>query len=83
MNRKEFTALDCTGQNADKDNNDLGLSLLAAKTFDEFEERLDWLQRFQRQLELSQTGEEVHHNTQSAITPARSQGKYYPRVIFK
>ena len=31
---------------------------------------------FQRQLELSQTREEVQQSTQSAFTPVRSQGEY-------
>ena len=55
---------------------DLGLSLPAVKTVDEFEGRLEELQRlyvraairFQRQLELSHTREEWQHSTQSAFT---------------
>ena len=35
-NRQELTISDSRGQKADEDNGDLGLSLLAAKTIDEF-----------------------------------------------
>ena len=31
---------------------------------------------------ISQTREEVHHSTQSANLPVRSQGECYPRVLF-
>ena len=58
MNRQEFTAFS-RGQNAEEDNDDLGLALLAAKTVGEFQERFKQLQRLyitegtrlQRQLE--------------------------------
>ena len=77
MNRQEYQTLDSRGQNAEEDNDYLGLSFPAAKTIDKFEERLELLQklyvretrRFQRQLELSHTREEVQHSTQSAFTP--------------
>ena len=89
-NRQEVTTLDSKGKNVEEDDDDLGLSLPVAKTFDEFEERLEQLQklyfkearRFQRQLKLSQIREEVHHSTQSAFTPVRLQDECYPRILF-
>ena len=45
MNRQEFTSLDSRGQNAEEKNDNLGLSLLAAKSTDEFQERLEQLQK--------------------------------------
>ena len=74
-----------------ENNENLGISLPAAKTIGEFEERLELLQklyvietrRFQRQLELSQTREEVLSSTQSASTPMKSQGKCCPRILFE
>ena len=39
--------------------------------------------RFQRQLELSQTREDVQYSTQSAFTPVKTQGKSYQRVLFE
>ena len=65
-NQKIFTYQDSREQDAE-DNHDLGLSSLEVKTVDTFNERLEQLQRLfireakrsQRQLELSQTREEV------------------------
>ena len=37
--------LDSRWPNAKEENNNLGLSLMAAKTFDELEERLQWLKK--------------------------------------
>ena len=45
MNKQEFITLDIREQNAGGDGDDLGLSLPAAKNFDEFEERLEQLQK--------------------------------------
>ena len=39
--------------------------------------------RFQKQLELSQTREEVQYSTQSAFTPVISQGKCCHRDLFE
>ena len=41
MTIQEFTTLDSREQNTGDDNDDLGLSLPAAKTIDEVEERLE------------------------------------------
>ena len=37
---------------------------------------------FQRHLKLSQAKAEAHHGIQSVLTPVRSQGECYPRVLF-
>ena len=44
-NRQESTTLDSRGKNNEVDNDDFGLYLLAAEIVDEFEERLEWLQK--------------------------------------
>ena len=44
MNRLEFTISGSRGQDADADNDNLGLSLPVAKTVGNFEERLEHLQ---------------------------------------
>ena len=88
VNRQEYTILDSSGQNAEEDNDNLGLTFLTAKTIDEFEERLVQLhklyvretKRFLRQLELSQTREEVQQSIQSVFIPVRSQGKCCPMI---
>ena len=46
MNRQEFTISDSVRQNTEEDNDNLGLSLLPAKTINEFEERLEKLQKY-------------------------------------
>ena len=40
---------------------------------------LEQQKRFQRKLKLSQTREEVQHNTLSTFSPARPQGECWPR----
>ena len=76
---------------SDKESDDLGLSLPAVKTISEFEERLGKLQRlyvrearrFQRQMELSQTREEIQHSRESAFTPVSSRSVHCPKVLFE
>ena len=72
------------------DHNDLQISLPAVKTIKEYEERLDKLQRlyireahrFKRQLELSQTREEICHCKNCTFTPVRPLEECNHRVQF-
>ena len=75
MNRQKPTTLDSKRQDADEDDDNLNFSLPAIKAVGEFEERFEWLQKDSRDILISYTREEVQHNTQSAFTPVRSQGK--------